>query len=188
MLISSLTDHASPGHKILGSISSLHLYGELSEHFSLNHLPSCVTEHITDIDVGFLLNSSIPALSERILTLSDLTVVSLRYKEPCEDDYLLYQSLQSLTKLKRLSIFCSGCTSRGARELSKVTPLLKRSHFTTLYLLLHLQYVTCLNWIQLQRLCCLPPQLHHCALTFHSRSQVELKSRLVVIYRVAFIH
>ena len=87
MLISSLADHASPGHKILGSISELSLGGELSEHFNLNHLPSCVTEHITDISVWSLLNSSILGLSEQILTLSNLTIVSLKYKEQCEDPF-----------------------------------------------------------------------------------------------------
>ena len=112
MLISSLADHASPCHKILGSISTLTLVGELSEHSNLNHLPPCVTEHMTSISVRALLNSSIPGLSEGILTLSDLTGVKLKYKEPCEDDYLLYQSLQSLTKLRKIDIRLFGCNSR----------------------------------------------------------------------------
>ncbi len=120
MLVSSLKDHASSDHEILGSISKLALYSEFREHSELNNLPSCVTEHMTTIYVSAILNSSIPVFSEWILTLSDLNDIVLMYKEPCEEDYLLYQSLQSFTKLTILNISCFGCSSRGAQELSKV--------------------------------------------------------------------
>ncbi len=46
MLVSSLADHASSDHIILGSISKLTLDEGFSENSKLN-LPSCVTEHMT---------------------------------------------------------------------------------------------------------------------------------------------
>ncbi len=121
MLVSSLKDHASSDTKILGSISRIYLDCKLSEH---SKLLSCVSEHMTSISIVSILNSSIPAFSEWILTLSDLINVELdyeelNYEEPCEDEYLLYQSLQSLTKLRSIEISC-GCSSRGAQELSNV--------------------------------------------------------------------
>ncbi len=121
MLISSLKDHASSDHKILGSISKLILHGNYN-HFELANLPSCpscVTEHMTSITIVSILNSYIPVLSEWISTLSDLYEICLGYEEPCEDEYLLYQSLKRLTKLGAIEITCFGCSSRGAQELSK---------------------------------------------------------------------
>ena len=117
MLVSSLADHASSDHKILGSISWLSLQTELNEH-SAFILPSCVTEHMTLIHVPLLQNSSLLLFSEWLLTLSDLDHVVLSYEEPCENDYLLYQSLQSLTKLRKLNFVGYRCSSRGAQELS----------------------------------------------------------------------
>ncbi len=94
ILISGLEDHTNSDHKILGSISKL----SVGEQFELNNLPPlCVIEHMTSISIMDLLNSSIPVFSEGISTLSDLKEVISKYKEPCEDDYLLYQSLKSLT-------------------------------------------------------------------------------------------
>ncbi len=113
MLVSSLADH-----KISGSISELVLYDEFLS--KLSSLPSCVTKHMTTLSVELILNSSIPVFSQWLATLSDLDDVTLGYKEPCEDDHLLYQSLQSLTKLRKLDINCFGFSSRGAQELSKV--------------------------------------------------------------------
>ncbi len=72
-----------------------------SENSKLN-LPSCVTEHMTSITISSIINSSIPVFSEWILTLSSLDDVILDYYKPCEDDYLLYQSLKSSTKLRRI--------------------------------------------------------------------------------------
>ncbi len=121
MLASSLADHASSDHKISGSISELYLYKEFSEHSELRGLPSCVTKHMTTLSVELILNSSIPVFSQWLATLSDLDDVTLGYKEPCDDDYLLYQSLQSLTKLRKLDVNPFFRFSlRGAQELSKV--------------------------------------------------------------------
>ncbi len=113
MLVSSLADH-----KISGSISELVLYSEF--HSKLSSLPSCVTKNMTTLSVEPILNSSIPVFSQWLATLSDLDDVTLGCKEPCEDDHSLYQSLQSLTKLRQLDIKCFGFSSRGAQELSKV--------------------------------------------------------------------
>ncbi len=71
-------------------------------------------------DIFSIINSSIPVLSEWLLTLSSLGDVILEYYKPCEDDYILYQSLTSSTKLRRIKITCSRCSSRGAQELSKI--------------------------------------------------------------------
>ncbi len=119
MLVSSLADNASSDQKISGSISELVLHDEF--HSKLTSLPSCVTKHMTTLSVQSILNSSIPVFSQWLTTLSDLDDVRLGYSEPCEGDHLLYQSLQSLTKLRKLNIdlFC-GLSSRGAQELSKV--------------------------------------------------------------------
>ncbi len=67
------------------------------------------------LSVQLILNSSIPVFSQSMA--SELKDV---YKEPCEDDHLLYQSLQSLNKLRQIQIDCYGFSSRGAQEFSKV--------------------------------------------------------------------
>ena len=51
---------------------------------------------MTTLSVQLILNSSISVFSQWLTTLSELKDVTLKYKEPCEDDHLLYQSLQSL--------------------------------------------------------------------------------------------
>ncbi len=144
MLVSSLADHGSD-HKILGSISELCLNGKLGEHSILNSLPFCVTKHMTTLYVKSILNSSIPVFSQWLATLSDLNKLILGYEEPCEDDHLLYQSLQSLTKLRILDIDCFGFSSKGAQEFSKVVA----NRFTLIMLKYHRLYSSKINMFEL---------------------------------------
>ena len=66
---------------------------------------------------------------------SGLTSVHLHFSESCENDYLLFQSIQHIANLKSFSLDCYALTQKDVQELSKI--ITTSSTLTSLKLKLH---------------------------------------------------
>ena len=119
----SLRNHTdSTDSLIRGSIVDIRIDTLVPPHFSpnLGLLPQCLLGHITKFSFRYQNNASLAVLSEGLPTLTNLQALSLtnRNYQVCEDDYLLYQSIQRIPNLKRLEVEFFYISKEGIMELS----------------------------------------------------------------------
>ena len=136
-LQSSLADHAS--HHLSGSIISLTVDTWMYSEEEIEQLASLFTNYS-----GLVMGVSIkikdidqPLFTRFIPALCDTKSMSLWFFGICEEDYLIYQSMKNFTELEELYIHCSGCTRKGAEELSKVISSSPLKELTLNYSALH---------------------------------------------------
>ena len=121
VLTSSLSEHSCLG-KVQGSIVNLTVNSVFRmlhlnfEAFSLNG----VLQFITHLNLQYVANSFLAKIGNSIaclVQLQSITLINLNYG-PSSMDYLFYQSLQSNSKLKKLSLEFSHISLKGIQKLS----------------------------------------------------------------------
>ena len=125
MLVHSLSDHKkNTNGGTLGTIEVLHIDVHHSVHVSskLTSLTKYFPKfHINSLTLNGISSPLVSVLSDWISKSSPgLTRIALKFSESCEDDYLLYQSIQHITNLKRFELVCCTPTQKGVQELSKI--------------------------------------------------------------------
>ena len=125
MLVHSLSEHTKKTNGgTLGTIKYLHIDVHHSVHVSskLTSLTKYFPKfHINHLTLNGISSPLVPVLSDWISKCSPgLTSIVLRFSESCEDDYLLYQSIQHITNLERFSLLCRTPTQKGVQELCKI--------------------------------------------------------------------
>ena len=124
MLVLSLSDHMKKSNIILGTIEHLHVEVLYSKH-ELSKLES-FTKYlhrfsIESLALGKICTPLVPVCAEWISALQGLTAIALNFFESCEDDYLLYQSIQhNVANLNQFEVDCCTPTQKGAEELTKI--------------------------------------------------------------------
>ena len=125
MLVHSLSDHTKKTNGgTLGTIKDLQIDVHLSVHVS-SKLTSLIKYfpkfHIDSLTLNGISSPLVPVLSDWISKSSPgLTSIALTFFESCEDDYLLYQSIQHITNLKKFSLVCFTPSQKGVQELCKI--------------------------------------------------------------------
>ena len=126
MLVHSLSEHTKKTNggtlgtikdliiiKVRHSVHVLSKLTSLTKYFPKFHINSFI---LYDISSPF-----VPVLSDWISKSSPgLTSIALNFSESCEDDYLLYQSIQHITNLEKFSLVCCTPTQKGVQELCKI--------------------------------------------------------------------
>ena len=75
----------------------------------------------------------VPVLAEWISKSSpELTVIVLKLCESCENDYILFQSIQHITNLEEFALECCTLTQKGVQELYKIMTTRSTLKFTQL--------------------------------------------------------
>ena len=126
MLEHSLSEHTKKTNGgTLGTIKDLHIDVHHSVHVSskltsfTKYFPKF---HINSLTLNGISSPLVPVLSESISKSSPgLTSIALNFSESCEDDYLLFQSIQHITNLEKFSLVCrTPPTQKGVQELCKI--------------------------------------------------------------------
>ena len=125
MLVHSLSEHTKKTNGgTLGTIKELHIDVHLSVHVSskltslTKYLPAF---HINSLILYGISSPLVPVLSDWISKSSPgLTSIALIFFESCEDDYLLFQSIQYITYLEKFILVCHTPTQKGVQELCKI--------------------------------------------------------------------
>ena len=125
MLMHSLSEHTKKTNDgTLGTIKDLHISVHHSVHVSskLTSLTKYFPKfHIDSLTLYGISSPLVPVLSDWISKSSPgLTSIALKFSESCEDDYLLYQSIQHITNLEKFSLVCHTPTRKGVQELYKI--------------------------------------------------------------------
>ena len=125
MLVHSLSEHTKKTNGgTLGTIKDLCIRVHHSVHVSskLTSLAKYLPKfHINSLTLNGISSPLIPVLSDWISkSLPGLTSIALKFSESCEEDYLLYQSIQHITNLEKFSLVCCTPTQNGVQELSKI--------------------------------------------------------------------
>ena len=125
MLVHSLSEHTKKTNGgTLGTIKNLHIDVHDSVHVSskLTSLTKYFPKfHINSLTLYGISSPLVPVLSDWISKSSPgLTSIALKFSESCEDDCLLYQSIQHITNLQEFSLVCRTPTRKGVQELCKI--------------------------------------------------------------------
>ena len=125
MLVHSLSEHTKKTNGgTLGTIKDLRIVVHHSVHVSskLTSLTKYFPRfHINSLTLYGISSPLVPVLSDWISKSSPgLTSIALTFLESCEDDYLLYQSIQHITNLERFQLVCRTPTRKGVQELCKI--------------------------------------------------------------------
>ena len=120
MLVYSLSTHTNGG--TLGTIKGLYINVQESVHIISFKLTSLTKYfHINSLTLNQIFSPLVRDLAEWISKNSPgLTSIGLEFSESCENDYLLFQSIQCITNLKEFSLECYTPTQKGLQELSKI--------------------------------------------------------------------
>ena len=122
MLVHSLSEHTKKTNGgTLWTIKDLLIDVHHSVHVSskLTSLTKYFPKfHINSLTLYGISSPLVPVLSDWISKSSPgLTSIALTFSESCEDDYLLYQSIQHITNL---SLVCFTPSQKGVQELCKI--------------------------------------------------------------------
>ena len=125
MLVHSLSEHTKKTNGgTLGTIKDLRIRVRHSVHVSskLTSLAKYLPKfHINSLTLNGISSPLVQVLSDWISKSSPgLTSIALIFFESCEDDYLLYQSIQHITNLKKFSLVCFTPSQKGVQELCKI--------------------------------------------------------------------
>ena len=125
MLMHSLSEHTKKTNGgTLGTIKHLHIVVHHGVHVSskLTSLTKYFPKfHIDSLTLSGISSPLVPVLSDWISkSLPGLTSIALDFSESCEDDCLLYQSIQHITNLEKFSLVCRTPTQKGVQELCKI--------------------------------------------------------------------
>ena len=124
MLVYSLSEHTKKNGGTLGTIKDLHIHVYHSVHVSskLTSLTKYFPKfHINSLTLRDISSPLVPVLSDWISKSSPgLTSIALTFSKSCEDDYLLYQSIQHITNLEKFSLVCFTPSQKGVQELCKI--------------------------------------------------------------------
>ena len=125
MLVHSLSEHTKKTNGgTLGTIEDLHIEVHHSVHVSskLTSLTKYFPKfHIDYLALNGISSPLIPVLSDWISKSSPgLTRIALKFSESCDDDCLLYQSIQHITNLEKFNLMCRTPTQKGVQELCKI--------------------------------------------------------------------
>ena len=125
MLVHSLSEHTKKTNGgTLWTIKDLLIDVHHSVHVSskLTSLTKYFPKfHINSLTLNGISSPLVPVLSDWISKSSPgLTSISLKFSESCEDDYLLFQSIQHITNLKKFKLMCHTPTQKGVQELCKI--------------------------------------------------------------------
>ena len=125
MLVHSLSEHTKKTNGgTLGTIK----YLQIDVHHSV-HVSSKLTSltkyfpkfHIDYLTLNGISSPLVPVLSDWISKSSPgLTSIALIFFESCEDDCLLFQSIQHITNLEEFGLVCRTPTQKGVQELFKI--------------------------------------------------------------------
>ena len=124
MLMHSLSEHTKKTNGgTLGTIKGLHIHVHHSVHVSskLTSLTKYFPNfHIDSLTLNGISSPLVPVLSDWIsISSPGLTSIALEFFESCEDDYLLFQSIQHITNLEKFSLVCF-TPQKGVQELCKI--------------------------------------------------------------------
>ena len=121
MLVHSLSEHTKKTNGgTLGTIEDLLIDVHHSVHVSSKLTSLAKYFHINSLALYHISSPLVPVLSDWISKSSPgLTSIALTFFESCEDDYLLYQSIQHITNLKKFSLVCF-THQKGVQELCKI--------------------------------------------------------------------
>ena len=125
MLVHSLSEHTKKTNGgTLWTIKDLRIDIYHSVHVSskLTSLTKYFPKfHINSLNLNGISSPLVPVLCDWISKSSPgLTSIDLTFFESCEDDYLLYQSIQHITNLERFKLMCRTPTRKGVQELCKI--------------------------------------------------------------------
>ena len=125
MLVHSLSEHTKKTNGgTLWTIKYLciHVYHSVHVSSKFTSLTKYFPRfHINSLTLNGIPSPLVPVLSDWISKSSPgLTSIDLTFLESCEDDYLLYQSIQHITNLEKSSLVCRTPTQKGVQELCKI--------------------------------------------------------------------
>ena len=126
MLMHSLSEHTKKTNGgTLGTIKDLRIEVHHSVHVSskLTSLTKYFPKfHIDSLTLNGISSPLVPVLCDWISKSSPgLTSIYLDFSESCEDDYLLFQSIQHITNLEKFSLVCrTPPTQKGVQESCKI--------------------------------------------------------------------
>ena len=122
MLVHSLSNHTKKTNGgTLGTIKDLYIDVQESVHISSKLTKYLPKFHINSLILSGISSPLVPVLSDWISKNSPgLRSIGLEFSESCEDDYLLFQSIQHITNLEEFSLECCTPTQKGVQELSKI--------------------------------------------------------------------
>ena len=129
MLVHTLSDHTKKTNgETLGTIKDLVIDVQHSVHVSskLTSLTKYLPKfHINSLALRGISSLLVPALVEWISKCSPgLTSIGLSFSKSCEDDYLLFQSIQHnnniINNLEKFILMCCTLTPKGVQEVCKI--------------------------------------------------------------------
>ena len=133
MLLHSLSEKTNGA--TLGTINDLCIFGKHTSSMKLTRTKYLPKLHVKSFSPCQISSPLVPVLAELISVSSGLTLVDLSFSESCENDYLLFQSIQHIANLETFYLTCCTLTQKGVQELSKI--ITTSSTLTSLRLELH---------------------------------------------------